>query len=89
MAYRTVGGDATVEQTAAPAPHSLRRLSDWTSKRVDSGVIRSPVSLHINGFLRAGVDASGVEGGVCETAVRQERCAFVRRTALLSGGGGI
>jgi len=35
------------------------------------------------------VDGGGLDSAVTETAVCEGRCAFGRRTAVLSGGGGI
>lgn len=48
-----------------------------------------PASSQISGSGRTRADFHGLDDVVSETAVCQERCAFVGRTALLSGGGGI
>jgi hypothetical protein len=49
----------------------------------------SPVSMQINGLRRTPMDIYGLSLAVSETAACEKRCAFWRRTALLSGGGGI
>jgi hypothetical protein len=79
---------ATLESAAASL---WRAANQFEIERIHVVFVRQSFAseTQVNGSVRTLADFQGLEDAVCETAATLERCAFVGRTALLSGGGGI